>query len=186
MSEDHSSAVVFVAGAAYSGAAPEPSAQLSAGMTVSYPDGTWEAVAVPLDRLRISTVGEGTSAAEEEEEAFSWVSLPDLSDYVIRLDMGLDIQEKNGGGGRGKGGGRVTGEIHLSSLAPPHVKCGPTAVEGASLADAENILWINPVPDAVAAVNIEVNGTLVEFKGSGYHDKVSYLSIPYVASEAGP
>ncbi|ROV93912.1 hypothetical protein VSDG_06284 [Cytospora chrysosperma] len=150
VSESHTSSVVFVASVSYSAITGAP--ELSAELTISYPNGTWTEITTPQDKLNFSTVGEGSIAVAE---AFSWWSVPDLSEYTIRLD--LEVQG-------------VTGEIHMSSIAPPHVKCGP-AVEGASLADAEHILWMNLVPDAVASVDIKVNGTLVSFNGSGYHDK---------------
>lgn len=151
VSESHTSSVVFVASVSYSAIKGAP--ELSAELTISYPNGTWTEITIPQDKLNFSTVGAGSIAVAE---AFSWWSVPDLSEYTIRLD--LEVQG-------------VMGEIHMSSLAPPHVKCGP-AVEGASLADAEHILWMNLVPDAVASVDIKVNGTLVSFNGSGYHDKV--------------
>ncbi|KUI73015.1 Hydroxyneurosporene dehydrogenase [Cytospora mali] len=149
VSEDYNSSVVFVTFLTYS----ETGAPgLSAELTISYPNGTWTEITIPQDELHFSTIGEGSIGVTD---AFSWRSAPDLSEYTIQLDV-----EAQG----------VTGEINMASVAPPHVKCGP-AVEGASLADAEHILWINPVPDAVASVNIEVNGTSMSFKGSGYHDK---------------
>lgn len=150
VSEDHNSSVVFVTSVTYSATG---SPELSADLTISYPKGTWMAISIPQDQLKFSTVGEGSIAVAE---AFSWRSVPDLSGYTIQLD----IKEQG-----------VTGEIHISSIAPPHVKCVP-AVDGASLTDAEHILWINLVPDAVASVDISVNGTSVGFKCSGYHDKV--------------
>ncbi|ROV96235.1 hypothetical protein VMCG_07725 [Cytospora schulzeri] len=149
VSEDHSSSVVFVTSITYSTTGVP---LLSADLTISYPNGTWTEIAIPQNKLYFSTVGEGSTGAAE---AFSWRSAPDLSEYIIQLDV-----EEQG----------VTGEIHMSSIAPPHVKCGPS-VEGASLTDAENILWINPIPDAVASVDIKVNGTSIRFEGSGYHDK---------------
>lgn len=108
--------------------------------------------------MRLSTAGEGSAAAAE---AFSWRSAADLSEYTIQLDAGEQ---------------GVTGEIHLASVVPPHVKCAP-AVDGASLADAERILWINLVPDAVASVDIKVNGTSISFNGSGYHEKVMFCPM---------
>lgn len=164
VSESHNSSVVFVTSVSYSATTGAP--ELSADLTISYTNGTWTEIAIPQDKLNFSTVGEGSIAIAE---AFSWRSVPDLSEYTIRLDF-----EEQG----------VTGEIHMSSIAPPHVKCGP-AVEGASLDDAEHILWINLVPDAVASVDIKVNGTPVNFKGSGYHDKVLIRLYPWLHSEAG-
>ncbi|ROV98136.1 hypothetical protein VPNG_08589 [Cytospora leucostoma] len=156
VSEAHSSSVVLVVSVSYSGTGVP---QLVAELSISYPNGTWAEITIPQDRLYLSTAGEGSSGIAND---FSWRSTPDLSEYTIQLHL-----EARG----------VTGQINMSSIAPPHVKCGP-AEEGASLTDAENILWINLVPDAVASVNIDVNGTLTSFKGSGYHDK-NWGTNPY-------
>lgn len=124
-------------------------------LTLSYPNKTWTYIPIPQDKIYFSTIGQGSTGIASDG-SFSWRSALDLSEYTISLNLELH---------------GVTGEVHMLSIAPPHVKCG-SAVDGASLADAGNILWVNPVPDAVAVVDIKVNGTSMAFVGSGYHDKV--------------
>ena len=150
VSKNSSSSVVMVVSVSYS---ETESPELSTDLTFSYPNGSWTEITVPLDALSFSTIGNGSMGVAE---TFAWWSEPDLSEYTIELNL-----EEQG----------VTGEIYLSSISPPHVKCGP-AVKGASLTDADDILWVNPVPDAWVSVDIEVNGTSIAFEGSGYHDKV--------------
>lgn len=60
----------------------------------------------------------------------------------------------------------------MCQTAPPHVACSGIH-DGADLEFFWNLLWVNPIPDAVSRVKIEVNGTNIEFEGIGYHDKAS-------------
>jgi hypothetical protein len=53
--------------------------------------------------------------------------------------------------------------------APAHYPCD-RAKSGVSMSIMPNVGWSNAVPDAVAEVHIEVNGTKVDFSGVGYHD----------------
>lgn len=48
---------------------------------------------------------------------------------------------------------------------------------GASEVILPHVGWINAVPDARATVDIEVNGTAVNFSGTGYHDKVRGVTL---------
>lgn len=58
-------------------------------------------------------------------------------------------------------------------IAPPHVACG-SAVEGAGLALQAGLFWSNIIPDAVAQVDLSLDGERLSFLGNGYHDKVSF------------
>ncbi|TKA81672.1 hypothetical protein B0A55_01332 [Friedmanniomyces simplex] len=58
----------------------------------------------------------------------------------------------------------------LTSVAPPHLPCGiPKPGETEQL--MPHIGWVNAVPDAVASVDLQINGTALSFSGPGYHDK---------------
>ncbi|KAK4076545.1 uncharacterized protein Triagg1_4148 [Trichoderma aggressivum f. europaeum] len=80
----------------------------------------------------------------------------DMSQYVVRLDS-----PSNG----------IFGEIILKSIAPPHLPCTDDLSAGGDLLLAPGVGWVNVIPDAGATVYFNWSGTVVEFSGTGYHDK---------------
>ncbi|KAI0167748.1 hypothetical protein BJ166DRAFT_610520 [Pestalotiopsis sp. NC0098] len=62
------------------------------------------------------------------------------------------------------------GNIHLRSRAPAHYPCDLN-VAGVSEMHLPRFFWANAVPDADVTVDLTTNGTAVQFKGIGYHDK---------------
>ncbi|PKX95162.1 uncharacterized protein P174DRAFT_480671 [Aspergillus novofumigatus IBT 16806] len=65
----------------------------------------------------------------------------------------------------------VYGTVTLKSRAPAHYPCDLN-VPGVSEALAPNLYWSNAVPDAIADVDVTIDGTRVKFTdGIGYHDK---------------
>jgi hypothetical protein len=53
--------------------------------------------------------------------------------------------------------------------APAHYPCGPAKADQ-TMAIMPHVGWANAIPDAVAQVELDVNGTNVKFSGRGYHD----------------
>lgn len=53
--------------------------------------------------------------------------------------------------------------------------CTDDLIPGGDLLLAPGVGWVNAMPDADATVYFNLSGTVVEFSGSGYHDKVSLL-----------
>ncbi|KAK4546232.1 hypothetical protein LTR36_002369 [Oleoguttula mirabilis] len=102
----------------------------------------------------VVTDGEG-SAGVWGEGGTEWSSSPDLKHWVIKFDDPED---------------NVSGQMTLQSVAPPHLPCG--AVEaGATELLMPHIGWANAVPDALAQIDFNLNGTALSFTGPGYHDK---------------
>lgn len=59
----------------------------------------------------------------------------------------------------------------MTAAPGQRLNLGPTEIFG----------WLNALPDADAVVDLNVNGTKVQFSGLGYHDKVRaeiYLASP--------
>jgi hypothetical protein len=54
-------------------------------------------------------------------------------------------------------------------VAPAHYPCGP-AQAGQVMEIMPHVGWANAIPDAIASVDLTVNGTLIKFTGVGYHD----------------
>ncbi|KAL4931655.1 uncharacterized protein BDV17DRAFT_288716 [Aspergillus undulatus] len=63
-------------------------------------------------------------------------------------------------------------DIYYSApLPPPHYPCNPN-VEGLNTLLLPHLHWANAVPDAIATVNLHINGTNFNIaNGVGYHDK---------------
>ncbi|KAL4745439.1 hypothetical protein BDW72DRAFT_211316 [Aspergillus terricola var. indicus] len=65
----------------------------------------------------------------------------------------------------------ITGSVRLQARAPPHYPCNPNVEELNTLL-LPHLHWANAVPDAVATVNLKINGTSFRIaNGVGYHDK---------------
>ncbi|KAJ7659595.1 hypothetical protein DFH06DRAFT_965437, partial [Mycena polygramma] len=64
----------------------------------------------------------------------------------------------------------MQGRITFRSIAPAHYPCGPGSA-GQTMEVAPGIGWASAIPDAVSTVELTVNGSKLEFKGAGYHDK---------------
>ena len=60
--------------------------------------------------------------------------------------------------------------IRIIQRAPAHYPCDPN-VPGVNQLHLPRFFWTNAIPDADAAVNLDINGTRVAFGGIGYHDK---------------
>lgn len=63
----------------------------------------------------------------------------------------------------------------LNQTVPYHLPCGHQG-KTSILEIAPHIGWVNTVPDAVGAVDVNIRGSSLSFKGPAYHDKVSSTS----------
>lgn len=58
-------------------------------------------------------------------------------------------------------------------ITPPHSLCSDAANFSTNLALGDQGLgWVGILPDAIAHVDVSVNGEKLMFEGYGYHDKV--------------
>jgi hypothetical protein len=64
---------------------------------------------------------------------------------------------------------RVTGTVTYSSIAPPHLACGPN-VAGQSEYVFPLAYWAVTLSDANVVVNLNIDGTPFVWTGTGYHD----------------
>jgi hypothetical protein len=63
--------------------------------------------------------------------------------------------------------------------------CGPPA-EGGSLLATPDMGWFSILPNGVGIIDLVVNGSALQFTGSGYHDVVRYLFIQPVLYQTSP
>ena len=138
----------------YPGWTAEASAIL---FNAAWPNGTTYYQVIPAGALELTTIGDGSQARTTEDgSTMTWFAADDLSAYHLTVNFpNLDI----------------SGTITMRSKSPAHVACGPKR-DGASFDLTTNFGWANSVPDAVASVNVTVNGSVLAFTGSGYHDQV--------------
>lgn len=109
----------------------------------------------------MTTVDEG-SQGEFKGTGASWNGTPDLSQYIVKIDS-----PANG----------IVGTFKLKSNAPAHYPCGP-AQAGQNMKVGPNIGWSNALPDAIASVDFDIDGSHLAFQGVGYHDKVGRNPTP--------
>jgi hypothetical protein len=69
-------------------------------------------------------------------------------------------------------------------ITPSHSHCSIPNNFSTSLGLGEQGLgWVSVMPDAIASVDVDVNGTRLRFDGYGSHDKVPtsriYPTLPY-------
>ncbi|KAL4786004.1 hypothetical protein BJX76DRAFT_366465 [Aspergillus varians] len=79
-------------------------------------------------------------------------------------------------------GVNVSGGISMERISGPHSRCS-TAANFSSALDLgdQGLGWVAVMPDAVATVDVTVNGERLRFDGYGYHDKI-WSSHPFTAS----
>jgi hypothetical protein len=104
-------------------------------------------------KLDIRTYGDSMTV-REEGNLYSWSGSPDMDRYVLRLNM-----PDQG----------IAGLIEYNSVAPAHTACG-TNTFNSSLFYSPALYWKNPIPDALAKVDLTINGTKLQFTGRGYYD----------------
>ncbi|RYP62738.1 hypothetical protein DL769_007197 [Monosporascus sp. CRB-8-3] len=61
-------------------------------------------------------------------------------------------------------------DLNNVQIAPAHYPCDLN-IPGVTQLHLERFFWSNAVPDADVVVDVNINGTAMNFKGIGYHDK---------------
>ncbi|CAM1502474.1 Fc.00g044580.m01.CDS01 [Cosmosporella sp. VM-42] len=87
---------------------------------------------------------------------------PDLSTYEIKVASASHL---------------VNGTVNFKAVAPAHYPCGPVGA-GRDMFGFPGLGWTIGISDAIAEVELHVNGTAVKFTGLGYHDK-NHGNIPF-------
>ncbi|KAK5113916.1 hypothetical protein LTR85_010449 [Meristemomyces frigidus] len=127
---------------------------LETSITGTLSDGTPFDFAKFPTEATVVTEGDG-SAGVWGEGGTEWSSSPDLKHWIIKFNDPDD---------------NVSGQMTFQTIAPAHLPCGALEV-GATELLMPHIGWANAVPDALAQVNFDFNGTAPSFTGPGYHDK---------------
>ncbi|KAL4741689.1 hypothetical protein BDV11DRAFT_203396 [Aspergillus similis] len=131
-------------------------------ITLAWPNGTIEnPIALPAGDAIITVEGDGSSG-DFAGTGCSWVGTPDMSSYVVHLD----VPEHD-----------ISGSLYINSDAPPHYPCGP-AEDEQDLHLAPGAGWANAIPGGPAFADFTVRGERLSFHGRGYHDK-SFGSEPF-------
>ncbi|KAL4924725.1 uncharacterized protein BDV17DRAFT_300812 [Aspergillus undulatus] len=79
-------------------------------------------------------------------------------------------------------GVNVTGGISMERVTEPHTLCStPTNFSNALALGNAGLGWVGVMPDAMARVDVTVNGERLAFEGYGYHDKV-WSTRPFTSS----
>ncbi|KAL2824191.1 hypothetical protein BJY01DRAFT_263068 [Aspergillus pseudoustus] len=77
---------------------------------------------------------------------------------------------------------RLLGRISYEKITPSHSHCSVPNNFSMALGLGEHGLgWVNVMPDAIASVDLDVNGTRLRFDGYGSHDKI-WSSRPFTQS----
>ncbi|KAF7549495.1 hypothetical protein G7046_g8328 [Stylonectria norvegica] len=93
---------------------------------------------------------------------YEFCGASDLSNYKVKVASASQL---------------VSGTVNFKAIAPAHYNCGPVGAgqEMFAFPGLGNMIGIS---DAVAHVDLVVNGTVVKFTGLGYHDK-NHGNIPF-------
>ncbi|KAL4772045.1 hypothetical protein BDW60DRAFT_207428 [Aspergillus nidulans var. acristatus] len=111
-------------------------------ITLAWPNGTIETpIALPAGDAIINVEGDGSSG-NFTGTGCSWVGTPDLSAYVVHID----VPEHD-----------ISGSLYINSDAPPHYPCGP-AEDGQDLHLAPGAGWVNAIPGGPAFVDFSIRG----------------------------
>ncbi|KAI0083469.1 hypothetical protein BDY19DRAFT_660322 [Irpex rosettiformis] len=130
--------------------------------SVTTPDGSFLEATVLSAEMTVDTIGGGSIGWYPDGSAL-WAGTLDLSAYTLQFNA-----PQSG----------ITGNVTMFSTAPAHLPCAPTSAgAGQSLKLGDTLGWFNAIPDSTAYVNLDMNGTRVQFSGHGYHDK-NWGSVP--------
>lgn len=71
-------------------------------------------------------------------------------------------------------------DANTDQITPSHSRCSTASDFSAALDIGDSGLgWVAVMPDAIARVDVNVNGERLSFEGYGYHDKVGFPPILY-------
>ncbi|KAK2765076.1 hypothetical protein FQN54_008775 [Arachnomyces sp. PD_36] len=148
---------------------------LTAYFWVTFPNGTLVSRYVHGETAaKVVTSPQGGSSGKFDSTGFSWEGEGDMSRYRIDVDA-MDIVG-------------LKGVIELETITSPRLPCSPydhatPPQNGASnglrpLEVAPELGWVNPLPDAIGTVDVEIDGSKLQFQGTGYHDK-NWSPVPF-------
>ncbi|CEL01959.1 hypothetical protein ASPCAL01535 [Aspergillus calidoustus] len=136
---------------------------LWAHIWATFEDGRRLSVAVPVETARMS--GSGDSSIAIWHGGGGWMGSEEGYEVEIEVNRteardGLEPL-------------RVLGRISYEKIAPSHSHCSIPNNFSTSLGLGEQGLgWVSVMPDAIASVDVDVNGTRLRFDGYGSHDKI--------------
>ncbi|KAL3466851.1 hypothetical protein BJX64DRAFT_249171, partial [Aspergillus heterothallicus] len=129
-------------------------------------------VSVPVETARMS--GSGDSSIAIWHGGGGWMGSEEGYEVEIEVNRTQRAQ--------GVEPVRVLGRISYEKITPSHSHCSVPNNFSTALGLGEHGLgWVSVMPDAIASVDIDVNGTRLRFDGYGSHDKVTNPrpSIPH-------
>ncbi|KAL1962236.1 hypothetical protein VTN77DRAFT_9892 [Rasamsonia byssochlamydoides] len=137
-----------------------------ASLQGSFANGSLFEISVQATSGIIDTVGNG-SRGQWENTGFAWSSNAQATEYKLTFDSA---------------DAGIKGSISLQSVAPAHYPCTP-AHANSTLDILPGVGWANAVPDANAAIDLEIQGSSLQFQGVGYHDK-NWGATPFIDAVA--
>ncbi|KAF7374730.1 hypothetical protein MSAN_00358300 [Mycena sanguinolenta] len=127
-------------------------------LAITFPNGTFASTTTEVGLATNATVvvdGEGSSG-NWEGVGLNWTY-----DVVTgAYDVFFDSAQFDG----------IKGSIHFQPRGAARYPCGP-GVPGQTMRLVPNAGYVNPLPDAVATVDLIVDGERLTFTGAGYHDQ---------------
>ncbi|KAL4982028.1 hypothetical protein BDW68DRAFT_182938 [Aspergillus falconensis] len=140
---------------------------LWAHLWITFPDGRKFQHTQRADSARLH--GSGDSSVAIWHGVGGWMG----SEEGYEVEIGMQQPENRV---------NVTGRISMERIASPHSLCSNAANFSTNLALGDQGLgWVGILPDAIANVDISVNGERLTFEGYGYHDKI-WSSKPFTSS----
>ncbi|KAL2827719.1 hypothetical protein BDW59DRAFT_160024 [Aspergillus cavernicola] len=160
---------------------PNPTGALWAHVWITFPSGRKFTTAVPVATARVS--GSGDSSLAIWHGAGGWMGSEEGYEVEIEIDQahGSIVEED---------GIAVLGRISLERITDSHSGCstagnfssalglGPGSLDGNG---GRGIGWVSVLPDAIARVDLRVNGEVLRFEGYGFHDKL-WSTSPFTSS----
>jgi hypothetical protein len=131
---------------------------LSVGLSGTFENGTLFAYNLPVTH-KVVIIENEEGLTGDWQGTGAWFAGSSLSRPRIVYEVVVDSPDIG-----------VCGKIKLRSVAPPRYSCSRDA-PGANELAFLNVGWSNAVPDADATVDFDVDGSRLQFKGLGYHDK---------------
>ncbi|KAL4757245.1 uncharacterized protein BDW70DRAFT_163722 [Aspergillus foveolatus] len=140
---------------------------LWAHLWITFPDGRQFHHSQRADSARLH--GSGDSSVAIWHGVGGWMG----SEEGYEVEIGMQQPEKKV---------NVTGRISMERITPPHSLCSDAANFSTNLAlGNQGLGWVGILPDAIAHVDVSVNGEKLMFEGYGYHDKI-WSSKPFTSS----
>ncbi|KAL4794895.1 hypothetical protein BDV19DRAFT_379215 [Aspergillus venezuelensis] len=147
---------------------------LYAHVAVTFPDGRSVRHVQPVESARMH--GSGDSSVAIWHGAGGWMGSEE--GYEVELVVNQTIS----GNASASEGVSIVGGISMERITNPHTLCSTPTNFSESLALGERGLgWVGVLPDAMARVDVTVNGERLMFDGYGFHDKV-WSTAPFTSS----